>query len=331
MFTFQTVSSSNAMMILDDYARNLLIGYMPFDLIAGEVFRDVPTEVDTARLIKTVAPLTIESSIQLSGSQFGTVKLNFYSDDYYALSYKGLQAVLESYDAQQLGGWARAKNVVLKQLEAAVQIQREYTIASAITNPAIITQTFAPTYTWDDYANSDPVSDFAKARKIVVGGLGATSGCGKEANTAIMNYEVYNALRSNPQLVRAYFQTGLIPNSYQLSKDQLAAVMGVKRVLVGMARYNSAQMNLPLTLTTIWPNSCLFAHINESLTPDEAQQSLAYSFRPSAAAQGYADLAYEWTPPGLMPEMQRYMVRAKKYDDKLVDATCGCLITGIIA
>lgn len=327
---FQAINSINTIGILDAHLNNLLMGYRPPNFIARDIFKQIPTSVDTARLVQSNAPLHIENDIQLSPTGFGTVKLNFSATDYYTLSYKGLQAALQSYDIQQLGGEARAREIVAYQLDDAIQLAREYAIASALTSVSVIAQNFAPTYAWDNYTSSDPVSDFATARRIVVGGLNSSYGCGYPPNVAIMNWDVYNALISNPQLIKAYYQSAFNPSNMILKKEQLAQVMGVEQVLIGAARYASNETNQTLTLSQVWNNSCIFAHINMSPNPNEAQQSLGYTFIPSTAEQGFPEVTYDWTTPGLLPQMGKFIVRAYKYDDHITDATCACLITTAI-
>jgi hypothetical protein len=334
MINFQAINSLNSVGILDAYHTGILEGYTPPGFIAPEVFRAVPSPVDTAQLIKSYLPLTLNDTIELGPTGFATIRLNFFRDKTFAMSYKGLQARLESYDIQQFGGNARAKAIWYKQLSIALDVYREYKIASALNDPTVITQYFTPTYTYDDYVNSDPIGDFAKARAIVVGGVGASYGSGVEANVAIMNWETFNSLCSNPKLIYAPYRTALQPNATEQTLDakQLAAIMKVEKVLIGKSRYNSAEENQVPILTQLWGNHIVFAHVNLDITPDDAQQSLGYQFIPSTPDQGAPEVSYEWAQPGtLMQGMGSWLTRAKKYDDKLTDATCACLILNAVS
>jgi hypothetical protein len=74
----------------------------------------------------------------------------------------------------------------------------------------------------------------------------------------------------------------------------------------------------------------IFAFINPSLSPNVAQQSLGYTFVPNSPAQGFAEFSYEWVQPGQLPQMGKYLVRGRKYQDNVLDVNCACLLPSVI-
>jgi hypothetical protein len=326
---FQSVSSVNSIAILDAYTNKILSGYRPEGFIADDVFKDIPCDVITARIPHTNATLALNSQLEISPTGFPTVQLNFTSTDVYAIKSRGVQAFLEPHDVVQLGGDAQSKAIVSYQLADYVDIQKEYALASAIFNPLIMTQNFSTPIVYDD-PTSDPGADFIKARSIVVGGVGTSYGCGLEANTAIMNWQTFNQLIQHPALLKQTFQTAT-GGAKTIGADKLAEIMGVKRLLIAAARYDSSEQGPTSTpiYTPLWGNSILFYRKDENPSPAMATQSLGYKFIPNGATLPPADAFWQYNPYQLLPSMGRYYARMKAYDMHVSNVYAGCLITGV--
>lgn len=331
MANYREIASLNDISIRDEYLTNLLTGFMPRGLIADQIFLQVPTTIDTARLVNVTAPLTIESNLQISPTGFPTIQLKFTSTDSYQLKNRGVQAFLDSFDIQNLGGEARAKELTNRLIDTNIRIAREWAIASALTNTATIVQNFNVPTLWDD-PTADILSDVSKAIGVVRDGIGAYTGCGLPANTVIMGWKVYNYIRRHPALVKAWLGTvGTGGYTPILNAQQLAVIFDVKRVLVAEGKYDAAESGQTRSLTDIWGKNVIFCYITDEINPNEAVQSLGYTFVPSTPDQGFAEFSYDWTTPGLLPQMGKYIVRGYKYDDKLTDASCACLLPNVIA
>ena len=329
MATYGQIQSVNTIQVADPHVVNILQGYMPPGLVADQIFPKAPQSADYGRIPIQNGPLQIEATIELAPTGFPTIELNYTATDFYQLKNKGLQAHLTPSDLFQLGGEARARSLTYNLLDTNVKLQREWGIASALTNASVITQNFTPSYLWDNYDSSDPIADFAKARSTVRGGILSYTGCGFAPNTAIMSWTVFNRLCSHPQLVKAYYQAAFNMDNMTLDEKQLAVVMKVKRVIVAEGRYDAAEKGQTKSLADIWGNNCIFAYIAENIRANEAQQSLGYTFVPTSS-NGPAEFAYDWTTPGVLKDMGFYVVRGMKFDDHLTDVTCACLLPNIV-
>ena len=116
-----------------------------------------------------------------------------------------------------------------------------------------------------------------------------------------------------------------------LNKQQLAKAMGVERVLVGKARYNSAELGQTQVLSAIWTAAtCIFCYINPSITPNMAQQSLGYSFVPSNAVVGYETYAYTEPEPMTQSWMGKWVIQGRMYDDNILDTKAAYLFTASV-
>lgn len=328
---FQSVTSVNSIAILDAYTNKILQGYRPEGFIADEFFKKIPCDVITARIPKTYAPLALNSQLEISPTGFPTIQLNFTATDYYTIKSRGVQAFLEPHDLVQLGGAAQAKSIVSYQLADYVEIQKEYALASAVFNSSIMTQNFAAPLPYDD-PTSDPIADFIKARSVVVGGVGSTYGCGLEANTAVMNWQTYNYLSQHPAILKTTFQVATGAEKI-VSKEKLASIMGVERLLIAAARYDSSEQGPSSTpiYSLLWGNSILFCRIDNAPNPGMATQSLGYEFIPNGADLPPAEAFWEYNPINLLPSMGRYFARMQAYDMHVTNVNAGCLITTAIS
>jgi hypothetical protein len=86
---------------------------------------------------------------------------------------------------------------------------------------------------WNDDANGDPYTDIATGQTTVL------ENTGYEANTLLLTYPVYQALRKHPLVIdRIKYTTRA--DAVKITPDLLAASFDVDRVLVSKAVYNSA-------------------------------------------------------------------------------------------
>jgi hypothetical protein len=78
---------------------------------------------------------------------------------------------------------------------------------------------------WSDYSASDPISDIENAKSSIL------SSTGMEANTLVLGYDVFKALKNHPDLVDRIKYT----SSQTITTDMLAAMFDIPRVLVSKA------------------------------------------------------------------------------------------------
>ena len=78
---------------------------------------------------------------------------------------------------------------------------------------------------WSDYTASDPISDIEDAKSSIL------SGTGMEANTLVLGYDVFKALKNHPDLVDRIKYT----SSQTITTDMLAAMFDIPRVMVAKA------------------------------------------------------------------------------------------------
>lgn len=138
-----------------------------------------------------------------------------------------------------------ATDVVLNRLEKRVAD----IIFDLATYPSGSKTTLSGSNQWS-HADSDPVKAVIDAVAVVQGLTG------KDANTLVLGYEVYTTLQTHPK-VRTYLADHALR---VVTADVLAAIFGVKRVLIGKGVWRDRAGNQYRT----WGKSVAVLHVNEA-------------------------------------------------------------------
>lgn len=93
---------------------------------------------------------------------------------------------------------------------------------------------------WNDDANGDPFTDIANAQTFIL------QNTGYEANTLLIAFPVYQALRKHPLVIDRIKYTTRADAS-KITPELLAAAFDVERVIVSKAVYNSAAESTNVT------------------------------------------------------------------------------------
>lgn len=106
-------------------------------------------------------------------------------------------------------------------------------------------------------ATSDPLGDINTAHAFI------RSRTGLLPNVAVVDWDTTMVLRRHPQLLDLYKYTV----GGELTDGQLMAVLKVPQVLVGKGvRENQLEGSAASSMTNIWGNNCLLAHVTKTPT-----------------------------------------------------------------
>ena len=172
------------------------------------------------------------------------------------------------------------------------------------------TSALSGTNRWDDYVNSDPCNDISSYIDTVRGLTGM------EPNTLVLGANVWSHLKLHPDALDRikYTQTGI------LTEALAAAWLGVKRILIGKAIYNTTAEGQAATMADIWGKSALLLYVTSG--PSITEPSAAYTFqrkeiktkswREESKAQDVVEVSVETVP-------------------KIVGADLGALYTTVVS
>lgn len=162
--------------------------------------------------------------------------------------------------------------------------------------------TLSGTSQWNDYANSDPISDL-RAAKIQV-----NSKIFQDPNVAIIPYQVMVKLEDHPDfLERVKYSERAI-----FSPELLASVLGFDRVIVPGVGINTANLGQTASLGYLWGKDVVVAYVPPS--PGLKVPAYGYEFTWAASGSGtqYVDRWREEKRKSDVIRVCRY------YDVKLV-------------
>jgi hypothetical protein len=313
--------------IIDPVLSNLLIGYKPYGFILDQIFAEVPVDTTFGRIPKFGGQhLRIESQVSFqTPANIPYMTMSVSSTQTYEVKNHILRMWYDYVMAQQFGGVSNIKNIFNYQLADNLMLSAEASVASVLTSGSYmsgLTQAASANYVG---GAGDPLSDFAVARQKVY------DNSGMEPNVAIMDFNTFNVLRSHTKLIDVAFGFAFdkARSGVLLTEEQLAVAMSVQKVLVGRAKYNSAELGQTAVYTSVWgKGNIIFAFVNPALKPNMAQQSLGYKFLPGAATVGYANYSYSEPEPLQQTWMGEWVIQGRMYDYNICDNSCAYLLTG---
>lgn len=104
----------------------------------------------------------------------------------------------------------------------ALMLRREKLFVDAAFATGIWGTSATPSAQWSDFVSSDPLADFETAKETVL------VSTGREANTAVLGYQVFTKLKLHPDIKEMLKYT----SSRVVTEEILAGLIGVQRVLV---------------------------------------------------------------------------------------------------
>jgi hypothetical protein len=297
--------------IVDKLLTNVSSQYVPEGFISETLFPMVKSVQDTGKLAKYGNDhLRIETTIIGGEGKYPRSRTVVRSSDSYSIEGHGLQGVVTESDYRNVEKPYEAEADETLGLTSTIMVGKEKSLADTLFDTAILTQntTLSGTSQYNDYGNSDPVDDFNTARSAV------KSGCGFPPDAAIMSWEVFQQLKYHPGLLDALGFKFNRPGG--LTGAEMADVLSVKRVLVGMASYNAAKKGQTDDLQPIWGKS----------SPAKRQTSLGYVFK--LAGQPNRRVT-KWSINN--PPNSKAILVDDHYDYAITNALAGYLIKDAIA
>lgn len=133
-----------------------------------------------------------------------------------------------------------------------------------------------PTVTaWSDLTGSDPASNVLDGKAQIV------KLTGYEANTLVLGRQVFDKLTQHPDALDRikYTQAGI------MTADLMAAWLGVERILVGSASYNSAQEGGTTSREFVWGKNALLCYCPPAPSIDSPAACYMFQYQGASTRQ----------------------------------------------
>jgi len=305
--------------IVDKLLTNVSNAYIPEGLISESVLPSLEVAQDSGIIGGYgKAHLRIENSLVGGKGKARMVEpIVRKTDNTYLIEKHELQSIVTEDDYRNVEQPFDAEKDETLGLTTIIALEKERALASALQSTAVLTQnvTLAGTSKFSDYQNSDPVSVFKNAQNALL------DGCGVLGNAAIISQKVFNTLKYHPQILA---QLGFAANrAGSLSVEEIAEVLGVKKLWVPNAAYNTAKEGQSDSMSQVWGND-----ITLLVAPDKAakyQTSLGYYMKRSGVASRRVK---KWAIDDSFGDTG--ILVGDYYQFRLVDVTAGYLIKSAI-
>lgn len=104
---------------------------------------------------------------------------------------------------------------------------------------------------WNDYADSDPISDFRSAFRVFHRSMFTVP------NTAVIPYRVMSYLEDHPVIVNRYIAQGGV-----VTAEMIANILGIDRIIVPGGAYNTeGNPGRPDDISYIWGEDVILAYV----------------------------------------------------------------------
>lgn len=305
--------------LIDMLLTNVATGYFPKELIAESILPEVKSDHFTGKIGKFgTSHLRIVSTVVGGKGKYRQIEGVARDSDSFHIEGHGLQDIVTREDYANVIDPFKAEADSVLTLQTLLWLEKEKSLADTLGDTGTITQnvTLAGGQQYNDYLNSDPISDFNVARQ------GVYDGCGVEPNTCIMSLSVYNKLRFHPAMLIALGYRYDRPGG--LNQQELCAALSVEKLLIGKAKYNSAAEGQTDVLADVWGKNIVFAVCPEN--PQIPQVSLGYTVRLNGS-----DPRKVYKQPLFNPPEANEILVEDLYDQNILKAAAAYLIKSAIA
>lgn len=305
--------------LIDTLLSDVSSGYQPKGCVADLLFPALKFAQYTGKLGGYgKGHLRIENTVIGGKGKYRQVESITRTTQGFEIEGHGLSGMVTKHDYKNVTDPFDAEKDEVNGLSSILMLEKEYGLASALSNTAVLTQntTLSGTSQLNDFTNSNPVNVFLAAKQSV------RDGCGDVPNLAVMDWSVAETLRYHPQFLDMLGYKFAKPGG--LTNEEIAKAIGVQKVLVPDAKYNSAKEGQAAVLTNVWGK-----HIILAVVPDRSEKwqiSLGYNIRLDGSAPRKVYKQSLFNPPGAVE-----ILVEDEYDLLIADASAGYLIKNAIA
>ncbi len=166
-----------------------------------------------------------------------------FTSDTYLCEDRGLEELIDDSQQADLSRYLDTEATIAKLLLRNIKLAHESRVAGAIYNTSNFNNTTVGTV-WSNSA-ADPVSD-------ILAGLERLAKKGVQANTLVVNLEVYNLLRKNAKMQSYIFGSVGTGDLRNIDAALIAANLGLEKVLVASAASDSSKKGQAFSGGFIW-------------------------------------------------------------------------------
>lgn len=302
---------------IDKLLTNVSNGLKPEGLVGELVLPELQVQQSSGKLAKYgTSHLRIEHSAVGGRGAYRRVEAMVRDSNSYLIKGHGLEGLVTPDDYRNYDQPFKPESEETEGITSMLLLEKEKALADSLSSTSVLTQntTLSGITQLSDYANSAALSVFKTAR------LAIRNGCGAIPNVAIMDWQVADVLRYHPELLDSLGFKYTKPGG--LADDDLAKAMGVQKLMIANAMYESANEGQTSSLAPVWGK-----HIILAVCPDKPapwQVALGYTVQLGEARKVFK------APVNNPPESNSIIVR-DEYQQLITNALAAYLIKDAVA
>lgn len=253
---------ANAPFVTDPVRTAIALAYHNRAFVADEVMPRAPVAAEEFKWISynkedrfTIPSTLVDRKGKLNQVEFGGTEQASMTHDY------GLEDVIPQKDLENAGNTTfDPLGNATELLTELIMLERESRVAGIVhaigSYASGMTETLAAGDKWSA-ATGKPLDQIMDALEVPF----------MRPNVMVINSAGLLALRRNEQILQSYHGNvateGMVPVSY------LRDLLEMDSIVVGRARYNSANKGQTMSLTELWGNHCALIYRNSSAMPNK--------------------------------------------------------------
>lgn len=305
--------------LVDKLLTNVLQGYVPQGFVSEMFLPKLSVVQQSGKIGKRgLAHLRIENDVMIGKGGARRVEVRQYLSDSYFIKPHGLEEILAPEEYKNVELPFDLERDTTMSLSMALYLGKEKALADSVTSTSVITQntTLSGTSQFNDYTNSDPIGVVVTAKNTI------RTATGVVPDTLLADWQVWETLRYHPKILRnlGFADT----RAGQLTNQDLAKALGVRRIISADVMYNSAKEGQTEALASVWGKHMVLACAPDSAGIDQKSLGYLVGFAGQNPRKVYKQQVVN------PPEANSLIVK-DEYDMLLTDVKCAYLVANAIA
>lgn len=237
------------------YMPDVLVQYRNNVMVAGDVMPVVPVQDRSDYVAQVPIGTGLKpADVSLAGqaSQLPELLWNVSRVGTYLVVDRGLRTFIPGQSMRKADAPFEVRMTTARILADVLDLVQEISVAGIVFTAANYASGYSTTVSsasdkWDNPA-SDPLQQVRIGRKKLLVGNGVKV-------KLVLGYDVFIALQSHPKILASFLSRPIIGNltgAPFATKQMMAAIFNVDEVIVGEAKYNSANDGATVSLSDVW-------------------------------------------------------------------------------
>ena len=308
---------------IDRPLSNFMQAYKPFGLIAQDIvpWVTVNNKSDSYVTFEQKDGFTLPETIRGPKDTANEVDWSTGSDNYACIDH-ALRNFLPDAIVGNSDPGIDPRRRTSEQLTDLLLLAYERVIATLVTTAGSFGGAYKDTLSggdqWSAYATSDPLANVETGRQAMF----------VPPNVMLISDEVWAQLKFHPQIISKISGGATTMNPALVTRQLVAEAFEVDRLLVGVAKYNTANKGQNSSFSRVWGKFCLLAFVQEAASLDDVSAFKSFRWNQLSTDAVYQVRTYRDESKGGGGE---WIEVETSYDEKIVASDTAYLLSTVVS